>query len=308
LESLKNSGQGLFAIEIGPEGIAFAHVPNPTNSEIATCGFQPCQFGNQPDINLFTKQLQRLVSQYGFKKAKCSWVLHPSYYRLTLINTPNVPQSEYKKAIRWQIKDIISFSLEDTEIDIFYPDEPERSLKKVYVIAAQSSFLQSITHAIQDSGVYLEAIDIREFAIRNLVANFAKQSGTSDVIGSLSIVDESCLMVLVKQANIKFVRRFPINIKNLKNDNYNDLITEMQRSFNYCQTELKQEIPVKLIIPPDAMFDKSMAQSIGKNLSKEVSVLSLQEMVDLKKPIDPQIESSCWTAVGAVLRNSIQEK
>jgi len=311
LESSITSNQGLCSIEIRPDGIAFAHIPS-ANFEVTACEFYPYQFGNQLNNDQLKVQLSLITAKHQLKKIRCNWVLHPSNYRLTLINAPNVPQSEYKKAIRWQIKDIVNHPLEDTSVDIFYPDEPEKALKKVYVIAAQSSFLQNIAHVIQDCGLYPASVDIREFAIRNLITGLAKQD---EVIGLLSIVDESCLMVSVKQSNIQFVRRFPINWQNLKADNYNDLITEMQRSFNYCQTELKQEIPIRFLMPPG--IDKTMIQNVAKNLNKaskssklnvEVSIFNLQEIVTFKESIDPRIESHCWVAIGGALRNSIQGK
>ncbi len=305
MESLISSGHGLCSIELGPEGIAFANAPNPNNLEISACGFYPYQFGSSPDVSKLRDQLLQVVSQNGLKKTKCVWILHPSYYRLTLIGTPNVPQAEYKKAIRWQIKDIINYSLEDTAVDIFYPDEPERSLKKIYVIAAQSSFLKNIANTIQDCGLYLEAIDTREFAIRNLITDLSKPGETT---GLLNIIDESCLMMSVKQSNVQFVRRFPVNANNIKAGNYSDLMSEIQRSFNYCQTELKQEIPTKFVIPPDAILDKNVAQEIAKNLNKEVNILNLQEVVRYKKPLDQQMEPRCWIAIGGVLRNARQSK
>ena len=298
---LPTQSKGLCSIEISSNGIAVAYAPNSANSEITVCEFQPYQNGSQPNNNQFKENLEKIVSRHNLEKTQCNWVLHPDYYRLTLINIPNVPQSEYKKAVRWQIKDIIDYPLEDVAVDIFYPDEIEKALKKVYVIAAKASFLRDIVNIIQDCGLYPMAVDIREFAIRNLIANLATQNET---IGLLDIVDENCLLVLVKQNSIKFVRRIPVGLKNIKNNDYNELIAELQRSFNYCQTELKQETPVKLFASPkvDADINKNMAQSIEKSLNKAVSILDLQKIITFKTAITQQIESSCWAAVGGVLR------
>jgi len=298
---LPTQSKGLCSIEISSNGIAVAYAPNSANSEITVCEFQPYQNGDQPNNHQLKENLEKIVSRHDLKKTQCNWVLHPDYYRLTLINIPNVPQSEYKKAVRWQIKDIIDYPLEDVAVDIFYPDEIEKALKKVYVIAAKASTLRDIVYIIQNCGLYPMAVDIREFAIRNLIANLATQNET---IGLLDIVDENCLLVLVKQNSIKFVRRIPVGLKNIKNNDYNELIAELQRSFNYCQTELKQETPVKLFASPkvDADINKNMAQSIEKSLNKAVSILDLQKIITFKTAITKQIESSCWAAVGGALR------
>ncbi|EKD45547.1 MAG: hypothetical protein ACD_69C00241G0003, partial [uncultured bacterium] len=274
------------------------------NPEITVCAFQPYQNTEQSGNNNQLKEnLEKIVSQYNLKKTLCNWVLHPDYYRITLINIPNVPQSEYKKAVRWQIKDIVDYPLEDVAVDIFYPDELEKVLKKIYVVVAKASFLQNIVNTIQDCDLYPMAVDVREFAIRNLISNLATQNET---VGLLNIVDESCLMVLVKQNNIRFVRRIPVGLKNIKNNDYNELIAELQRSFNYCQTELKQEAPVKLFMAPkiDIDLNKNMAQNIGKSLNKEISILDLQKIMSFKTTITQQIESSCWIAAGGALRKA----
>lgn len=70
--------------------------------------------------------------------------------------------------MRWQVKDVVDYPLEDTEVDVFYPDESNKSLKKIYVIAARSSFLRGIAGAVQEAGLSLISTDVREFDIRDL--------------------------------------------------------------------------------------------------------------------------------------------
>jgi len=299
------SNKGLCSIEIGPEGIAIAYTPNQTSPEITICDFQPYQNNSQFSPDKLEEYLVKIVSLYNLRKTPCNLVLHPDYYRLTLINTPNVPMAEYKQALRWQIKDIISYPLEDVAVDIFYPDEPEKSLKKIYVIAAQKSFLQNITDIIQKCDLLPIAIDIREFAIRNLIAKMAKQN---ESIGVLNIIKENCLMVLVKQYNIHFVRYMPINMANIKSGNYNELITEIQRSFNYCQTELNQEIPSKFLMSSKENLDHDIVQNIAQLLNKELAIFTLKEIVNFKTQVNQQMETNCWIAVGGALRNSDKEK
>ena len=168
-------------------------------------------------------------------------------------------------------------------------------------MAAQNSLLQSVTNLIQQVDLYPVAIDILEFAIRNLIMHL---TNSSETIGMLNVTDESCLMVLVKQQNITFVRRIPVGIKNLKNDDYSNLIAELQRSFNYCQTELKQEIPSKLLLPPQAALDKNIALNIAKILNQEIAFFSLAEVVKFKTPITQELEAKCWAAVGGALRDT----
>lgn len=299
LESLTTLDKGLCSIEIGPEGLAVAYTSTLAKREISVCEFIPYQIGHQLDNAKIQKYLAGFVAEHGLKKIPCNWVLHPNNYRLTLVDAPNVPQSEYKQAIRWQIKDIVSYSLEDMAIDIFYPDEPDKSLKKIYVIAAQHTYLQATATLIQESGLIPVAIDIQEFAIRNLLANTPNKE---ESLGFLSITNDSCLVVLIKQNNIQFVRKIPTNPNNLRTGNHDDLLSEIRRSFSYCQTELKQTIPDKFFIHSQENLEDSVIKKMAQSLDKNIDRFNLRSIIDFKIPINNLTESRCWSVIGGVLR------
>ena len=292
--SILPHNKDLCSIEINAKGIAIACATNSTDPELKTCLFSPCQDNNQ-----IKQRLMDIVIKNNLKKMKCNWVLHPSQYHLKLTNTPNVPQVEYKNAVRWQIKDIISYSLEDAAIEIFHPDEFEKRPKKIYVIAAQSSFLQNIIDIIQECYLHPIAIDIREFAIRNLITNLTPEN---EPIGFIDIVAESCSLIIMQQNRIKFVRRTPFGWQKLKDGNYNELTTELQRSFNYCITELKQTIPTKFFLPPTTDIDNDIAKNITTSLGKKVTVLNLQKLLHFTQSINSETVKHCWAAIGGTLR------
>lgn len=228
---------------------------------------------------------------------KCNWVLHPSQYHLKLTSTPNVPQAEYKTAVRWQIKDIISYPLEDAAIEIFQPDEFTQRSKKIYVIVAQNSFLQSTIDIIQECHLHPTAIDIREFAIRNLITRLAE----NELIGFIDIAAESCALIIMQQKRLKFVRSIPLGWQKLKAEGYSELTNELQRSFNYCIAELKQAIPTKFLLPPISNVDANMAQNITNSLKKNITVLNLQKLLSFT-PTTTETIQHCWAAIGGALR------
>jgi len=297
MKLFETSSKGLCSIEIGPEGIAVAYTPRINSSEITICDFQHYANNEQFSNERLSETLTKIVAHHNLKKIRCNWVLHPDYYRLTLIDTPDVPKAEYKQAARWQIKDIISYPLEDVSVDIFYPDELSKSSKKIFVVAAQNSFLQNIANVIQNCGLILVTADIREFAVRNLIANLAKQNET---IGFISFMQNNCLIVSIKQSNIQFVRYMPIDIRS---NHYDELIKEIQRSFDFCKTELGQELPSRFFILPKDNLDSNLIQNISSSLNKELSIFTLREAVDLKTTSDSQLEANCWVAIGGALRD-----
>lgn len=283
----------LCALEISAEGVAVACLSN-IRREITTCSFYPCQNENQ-----LKECIMDMVLQKNLKKTNCYWILHPSQYHLTLINTPNVPPFEYKNASRWQIKDIINYPLEDASVDVFAPDELEKRPKKIYIVAAQNSFLQNTADILQDCFLHPTVIDIREFAIRNLLSSAAPEN---EPVGLLDFSADSCLLVTVQQKRIRFVRRTPFGSQKLKSGTHNELATELRRSLNYCATELKQKVPTKFFVSPASDIDINMMHDMAKNLEKEIAKLELQKVARFATPIALETEMRCWAAVGGVLR------
>lgn len=312
--SVKTSG--LCSLEISENGIAiacasssiakcsieFSHnqiqadcSPNPSLPEITTCDFFPSQ---QNDIQI-RQCLTEFVLKNNLKKTKCCWMLHPNQYHLTLINTPNVPKAEYKSAVRWQIKDVINYPLEEAVVEIFYPEESEKHPKKIYVIIAQNSLLQNIANIIQNCYLQLVAIDIREFAIRNLITNLALND---EPVGFLDISDDRFMLVIAQFDRIKFVRHIKTNLKKSKTERLDELVIELQRSFDYCATSLGQKVPTKIFIPLSKNSDINTEQDLAKKLGKEISVWDLQKIVSFISPIDLETQALCWPVIGGALR------
>ncbi len=292
------------SIEIRPDGLSLAVSSNLESLEISSAEFFPYQNSTGRNFEQLKQYLYRAVLAGDLKGAACNWVLHPSYYRLTLINTPNVPRSEYKKAARWQIKDIIDYPLDDVAIDVFYQELSGSVPKKIYMVASQSSRLEEVATIIQECGLHLTAIDIREFALRNLLMIETKTPGSDDVFGILDVSDNSCVISLIKDRNIYFVRRFPIVSSKLGSEDYDDLILELKRSFEYCKGELKLEVANNLSVVSNKVLGMGLIKNINDGLGLQASYfhLSSQGAINFKVACAKEHEHRLHAAIGGVLR------
>lgn len=295
LFSLQNPAAGLCSIEIGPTGIAIAYITAGAKSSLKLCEFNPIE--NPAQVNSI---LNSIIIRNNLAGKTCNVLLHPDSYKILLVNAPNVPESEYRTAVRWQIKDMISHPLEDAAIDVFSPSETQVRPQKIYVIVAQKSFLLRITGALITNQIKPIAIDIREFAIRNLISTFAPSEET---IGFLDFSDESCLMLSVLQGKIIFVRRIPIGIKTLRAaNNFNSLSIEIQRSLHYCEAELKQKLPERFLLPPKSGIEFLPLSDLSKELSKEIIALDFSSILQSEKQLGSELIFRCWPVIGGALR------
>ena len=56
---------------------------------------------------------ERLAKELGFGRYQCSTLLAPGEYQILMVDAPNVPQAELKTAIRWRIKDMLDYHVDD---------------------------------------------------------------------------------------------------------------------------------------------------------------------------------------------------
>lgn len=287
--------KGLCAIEIGSDGMAVVYIPNVDSPDISVCEYHPCEKDRK-----LSDCLLEAVLRNKLQGTKCNWILNPSYYRLLLVDTPNVPASEYKTAIRWQVKDIVNYPLDDVAIDIFFPNQdPQSNINKIFVVVAQSSFLQQTITTITNCQLEPAFIDIREFASRNLITTI---SPTNDSIGFINVIEDKTLFMVVYQKTVSFVRYIPISLKAIQTGNVGQLAQEIQKSASYCESEFHLPLPESYFVAPNQFLDITVLGSLEAVLGKKVNTINVNNIAKLSSPLNFEQQIRCWVAIGGALR------
>lgn len=295
------------SMELSKDGLSFVCCSNPKNYRFSMCGFYPCdRLDRNPEI--FKKLLAEIVSSNSVRRFPCNWILHPDYYKVIMLPIPNVPKLEHREAIRWQIKDMIDYPLEDTTIDIFYSNNFNRSAKaeKVYVVAAQTSFLKNIANLIKASNLELISIDIRQFALRNLIYLKLVKSDSQFSVGILDMVGESCIISLLENESIYLVRKIPV-AKTSPLDKSSTLCDELKRSFDYCHRELNRSPPTRLFTTFNPIEFNDLTSAIVTVLNIQLEPLSIQELINFSYSSNIVFDLRNLYAVGGALRNIMSE-
>jgi hypothetical protein len=91
---------------VTPDGVAAAQVSPGTSGKprLERCVFEP-RDGQDP--------LARVASRLSARRAATVSVLDSSAYRLLLVEAPDVPPEELRAAVRWRIKDLIDFHVDE---------------------------------------------------------------------------------------------------------------------------------------------------------------------------------------------------
>ena len=294
----KQERKGLCSIEIYPDGIAFVYLPDFKQSqiEIKAVKFYPCDVKTE-----VAKTLHQIVEEHGVEDVKCNWVLHPNYYRLLLVDAPKVPDSEYQAAIKWQIKDMIDFSIDDVAVDYFQPLDTVRYYQnKLFVAVAKQSFIKTVVQFITNSRLKPIAVDIRELALRNLAALLSVKKQT---VGFLDLYEDGALILIFQDDNIAFARQINYGFAELrKGEAPSLLLLELKRSMEYCVSELKQSIPTKILLPPIAEENKKLVENLTSSLGMDSQIIDLNNLVATHEVIKLGEQIRCYAALGGVLR------
>ena len=103
---------GQIGVFVTADGVAAAQVSAGAGRKprLECCVYEPR--GEQDPLGRVAERLA------GRRNATVS-VLDPSAYRLLLVEAPDVPPEELRAAVRWRIKDLIDFHVDDAVIDVF---------------------------------------------------------------------------------------------------------------------------------------------------------------------------------------------
>lgn len=260
----------------------------------------------------FAATLETLVKKHQIEGVPCSWILQPDKYQLFLMDELPVPAAEFQAAVRWKIKSMLTFPIEDAVIDSFpiplqKTNDPH---KMIMVVATRISFLQTYLNAIQESGLDLTTIDIQELALRNITSLYENDEKTTALIylqekNSHLII--TCQKLLYFQRQLEFGLSSATNIANLdvekkSNPQLDKVALELQRSFDYYQTQWRQSPPARIFLAASELSVQSIANYFAQRLAMSVQVLDIRNVLISQAELSIESQGRYLPVIGGVLR------
>lgn len=260
-------------------------------------------------------ELTALVKKQGLEQFRCSCVLPPESHNLLLIDAPDVEPAELKAAVRWRIKDLINFHIDDAIIDVFeIPEQnsaPGRA-RLMYAVAARESKIHENVESLEKTALKLETVDIPELAIRNITALL-----DDDIRGVafLYLSMDSGVITLTRQGSLYLSRNLDVGCKQMflqSNDKelhpetqqaFDKIVLEVQRSLDYYESHFSQPPITSLVIAPMEQEVAGILPHLSANLGIAASMLDINSVLDADEPISNELQSKCLLSIGAALRN-----
>ncbi len=294
---------GLTTVDLQPDGVGVVRIVRGAGRRpaVTLCDFRPWD-----GVGEKTRLLQQLAADYDLGQARCTTVLADGEYSLLLTEAPDVPASELKGAVRWRIKDLIDFHIDDATLDVF--DVPGEKVagraRALYAVAARNDAVQWRVDLMHEAGIKLDVIDIVEMAQRNLAALLPEDA---QGVVTLCLTATGGLITITKQGEIYLTRNLDVGLDALTGgdntaDYFDRIVLEIQRSLDYYDSHFRQAPIAHLFLTPMAKSVPELLDHLNANLDVKVSTMQLDTLLGFDVQVPPPLGAQCLTAIGAALR------
>lgn len=287
---------GLVALGLYPHGVAVVRAERLADARVLVSAAEFRLFGAEEPV----KVLARVSSDYGLKRQRCSVLLHDGEYRLIQTEAPDVKVEELKSALRWRIKDLIDFHVNDATLDVFdVPGLVPGRLPSVYVVVARNETIRRISDWAHEASIDLDVIDIPELAQRNLAGLSAQDEAG---MALLTTDNDAGLITITRAGQLYLSRPLPGGITAWQDAAGRErILLELQRSLDYFESFFRQSPIMYVAIAPTTPETETLVTYLRTQLTQQVDFWNPERPVTYGAGV--VLPESCLLTFGAALRD-----
>ncbi len=299
------NGAGWFAVCPREHGVYLARVHRPGGRpQVAVCAFYP-------ENEVTPSALERICRKARFSGHTLTTLLAPGEYQILLVEAPSVPAAELRTAVRWRIKDMLNYHIDDATVDVVQIPAGKYAAgrpRNIFVVAAPNAAIRRRVELFENAGLNLSVIDIPEMAQRNLAA-LLEQEGQALML--LSFDEAGGLLTVTAAGELYLSRRIDISLGQLRDAeqdvrarNLERVGLELQRSLDYVARQF-QHLAVQRVtvaVPEGTGVERALAESVDLAVER----LDLAQAMDISAV--PELANGDYAAgallpLGAALRD-----
>ena len=312
------------AIVLSEEGICHASIIRNAGQPPTLQSIQYSSIDNKAET---ASILKKVANKNNLEDKPIATTLLIAESNLVMLEKPEVADNEIRQAVRWRIKDSLSFNVDDAIMDVFeIPGQKERGRTPlVYVTAAEKESLKQRVKVFEEQNLEIESIDIAELVMRNVAALLPEdQQG----VALLKLDSTKGLMTLTQESSLYLARNIDVGYTSLSlnnsilGENPNEdsglaleegmspdqqraldaIVLEVQRSLDYYESHFAKPAINSLVIAPLPYEIPGMVKYLASALGLQVRLLDLNAVLDTQTPISEETQANCFFAIGAALR------
>lgn len=236
--------------------------------------------------------LSRLAAARNMKRLRCVTLLDEGEYSLVQLDAAAVPAEERVEAMRWRLKDVVDFAVDDAALAII--DIPGDGVRQpgIFAVAAKAAVIGARMAAFRKAHVPLEAIDIPELAIRNVACLFEEANRG---LAFLALTETGCMLVISFRGELILARRIDLTSATVagadverRQQLLERLALELQRTLDNFDRQYGYVSISRLVVASEHDAEGLVA-ALAQSLYLPVLAMDLAEVADF--PDLPELRS-----------------
>lgn len=307
LDWLKGGGKtpGWLAVSFDDAALQFAHARREAGVRALVSSYAARELGGGKAT------AERLSREFKLSHHQCSTLLRAGEYDLLLVEAPNVPRGELKSALRWKVKDMVDYKIDDATLEILdIPPGEERGggARSHYVLAvlARNEVIRSCLKQFERARIPLSVIDIPETAQRN-VATLYEENGRGVLL--LYFGRDWGLLTISHAGELYLGRRLDMGVEQLVardsagGEPLERVALEVQRTLDHFERQFGHVAVGKLLLAPTGRATE-LPETLRARFDMPVLEVDLRDVLAFgDAPPDEQTQWRLFHHFGAALRD-----
>ena len=246
-------------------------------------------FGEKP-IEQRADSLSAALKGLGMRGVKNGAILlAPGEYQFLVADAPDVQEAELKLAMKWRLKEIVDFPVEEASFDLLtIPGStgPASRSRTMFAVVAKNELLRRRVAEFDEARYGVTVIDIPETAQRNIAALYEEQGRG---VGLLYFDATGGLMTISFGGELFHARRFDITQADIagvsdvaREDLFGRIVLEVQRTLDNVERQFSSVTLTKILVGPEAE-DTGLVAFLQANLAVAVEAVSLESVIEFDR-------------------------
>lgn len=253
--------------------------------------------------------LAPLANSRDLSHAAVSAVLSTDEYQLVQVDAPDVQPEELRGAVRWKLKDIISFPPSEAVVDVFEIPEQARYVESrmIYAVAARADAVQRVVSLIKPRVRGFDVIDIPELCLRNVAALLPQDE---QGVALIALGESFAQLILTCRGVLYLARRIDLGRRpegppgeGAADFDVASLALELQRSLDYYESHFDRPAIADVVVTSGDERAERLLGNLISATGHSVSLLDIEELFDVADGVEPDTRWPGLLALGATLRS-----
>ena len=233
----------------------------------------------------------------------CRLILTPQQYQLVMMDALDVPETEMAKALKWRLKGLIDYPLNDIAMDAFLvpPHGVANQQKKAFVAVTPLSKLRAKLALCAAAYIDIVEVGITELALGKLCSLLPLKRNAPIIVISPEGHNAQLHIFYHQQLYLVRALHLPIHVADENSDHQHSTLLEIQRSMDHCQVTLKLPEPQAIYFTPGFGKATVLLHYLEQELQNLVHLIDLNELLSLTEPLSLHDQQNLFYSIGGAL-------